>query len=120
MILFYLGYDKLKPYGFPIHGCICGYSRRIIWLELVKSNNNPKIPARLYLDAVEKVKGCPMLYGQIVSVPQAKLYKFEPQCEIDIDIDIEEDIMETEDLDYPANVEDAFDLFQKFNNIQHV
>ena len=54
-----LGYDKLKPYGFSIHGCICGYSRRIIWLELVKSNNNPKIPARLYLDAVERVKGCP-------------------------------------------------------------
>ncbi|KAK3742548.1 hypothetical protein QZH41_017038 [Actinostola sp. cb2023] len=27
------GYDKLKPYGYPIHGCICGYSRRILWLE---------------------------------------------------------------------------------------
>ena len=23
------GYDKLKPFGFPIHGCIDGYSRRI-------------------------------------------------------------------------------------------
>jgi hypothetical protein len=27
--------------------------------------------------------------------------------------------METEDWEYPANVENAFDLFQKFNNIQH-
>ncbi|KAK3754800.1 hypothetical protein QZH41_020103 [Actinostola sp. cb2023] len=35
-------YNKLKPYGFPIHGCICGYSRRILWLQLVKSNNNPR------------------------------------------------------------------------------
>jgi hypothetical protein len=26
------GYDKLKPYGFPIHGCIDGFSRRLIWL----------------------------------------------------------------------------------------
>ena len=59
--LIYLGYDKLKPYGFPIHGCICGYSRRIIWLELVKSNNNHKIPARLYL-----VRSY-VLYGQIVA-----------------------------------------------------
>ena len=32
------GYDKLKPYGFPIHGCIDGYSRRILWLKVTKSN----------------------------------------------------------------------------------
>ena len=28
------GYDKLKPFGFSIHGCIDGYSRRIMWLEV--------------------------------------------------------------------------------------
>ena len=55
------GYDKLKPYGFPIHGCICGFSRKILWLEVVKSNNDPKIPARLFLDAVSELKGCPMI-----------------------------------------------------------
>ena len=27
------GYDKLKPYGFAIHGCIDGLSRRLIWLQ---------------------------------------------------------------------------------------
>ena len=27
------GYDKLKPFGFCIHGAIDGYSRRILWLE---------------------------------------------------------------------------------------
>ena len=26
------GYDKLKPYGFPIHGCIDGWSRKVLWL----------------------------------------------------------------------------------------
>lgn len=56
-----LGYDKLKPYGFPIHGCICGFSRRILWLELDHSNNDPKITARFYLDTVEKLKGCPKI-----------------------------------------------------------
>ena len=24
------GYDKLKPYGFALHGCIDGYSRKIL------------------------------------------------------------------------------------------
>ena len=28
------GYDKLKPFGFCIHGPIDGYSRRIMWLEV--------------------------------------------------------------------------------------
>ena len=35
------GYDKLKPWGFPIHGCIDGFSRRIMWLEVARSNNLP-------------------------------------------------------------------------------
>ena len=26
------GYDKLKPYGFPIHG----YSRKVLWLKVVQ------------------------------------------------------------------------------------
>ncbi|EDO46933.1 predicted protein [Nematostella vectensis] len=33
------GYDKLKPYGFCIHGCIDGYSRRIMWLEVGRNKN---------------------------------------------------------------------------------
>ena len=32
------GYDKLKPYGFPIHGGIEGFSRKIRWLRVVRSN----------------------------------------------------------------------------------
>jgi hypothetical protein len=55
------GYDKLKPFGFPIHGAIDGYSRKVLWLEVVRSNNSPTIPARLFLDTVKQVKGCPLL-----------------------------------------------------------
>lgn len=47
------GYDKLKPFGFPIHGCIDGYSRKVIWLKVVKSNNDPSKVASLYLETVE-------------------------------------------------------------------
>ena len=57
----YIGYDKLKPYGFPIHGPIDGYSRKILWLELTSSNNRPEIPANYYLECVKENFGCPMI-----------------------------------------------------------
>ena len=55
------GYDKLKPYGFPIHGAIDGYSRKIIWLEVTRTNNNPEVTAKYYLDSVRQHIGCPTL-----------------------------------------------------------
>lgn len=51
------GYDKLKPYGFPIHGCIDGFSRKILWLEIVKTNNDPRVVGKLFVDCVKKL-GC--------------------------------------------------------------
>ena len=33
--------EKLKPYGFSIHGCIDGYSRKMLWLCSLKSNKDP-------------------------------------------------------------------------------
>ena len=53
------GYDKLKPFGFPIHGCIDGFSRKMIWLKLLRSNNNPEVILKLYLEAVREAGGCP-------------------------------------------------------------
>lgn len=41
------GYDKLKPYGFPIHGAIDGFSRKLLWLKVLRSNNNPYSISRL-------------------------------------------------------------------------
>ncbi|XP_048589292.1 uncharacterized protein LOC125573037 [Nematostella vectensis] len=52
-------YVKLKPYGFPIHGCIDGWSRRIMWLNVTKSSNNPYVIAKFYLDCVMDFNGCP-------------------------------------------------------------
>ena len=57
------GYDKLKPYGFPIHGCIDGFSRKILWLKVTRSNNNPSVIAKFYLDAVEELTACPTKVG---------------------------------------------------------
>jgi len=41
------GYDKLKPYGLCISGCIDGFSRKLIWLKVFKTNNDPQIIGRL-------------------------------------------------------------------------
>ena len=54
------GYDKLKPYGFPIHGCIDGFSRRVIWLKVSRTNNDPAVVAGFFLEAVQK-SGCPTI-----------------------------------------------------------
>ena len=51
------GYDKLKPFGFCIHGAIDGFSRRILWLEVASSNNNPRIVAQYFLDYVRQTGG---------------------------------------------------------------
>lgn len=51
------GNDKIKPYGFSIHGCIDGFSRKMIWLRVAPSNKNPAMIANYFLDAVTNVKG---------------------------------------------------------------
>ena len=43
------GYDKMKPFGFCISGCVDSYSRRIMLLEVASSNNDPKIIAGYFL-----------------------------------------------------------------------
>jgi len=47
------GHNKLKPFGFSIHGCIDGYSRKLIWLEVGTTNKMLKVIARYYIDAVQ-------------------------------------------------------------------
>ena len=55
------GWDKLKPYGFSVHGCIDGFSRRILWLEVASSNKNPKVIADYFLSAIQQLGGVPRL-----------------------------------------------------------
>ena len=53
------GQDKLKPFGFSVHGCIDGFSRRLLWLEVGPTNKNPEVIAKYYLDAVKQLGGVP-------------------------------------------------------------
>ena len=50
------GYDKIKPYGFAIHGAIDGLSRKVIWLRVASSNNNLKVAASYYMDLYKAVE----------------------------------------------------------------
>ena len=49
------GNDKLKPYGFSIHGCIDSFSRKMLCLKLSPSNKNPSEIAHYYFNTVLKV-----------------------------------------------------------------
>lgn len=52
-------YDKLKPYGICINGCIDGYSRHIIWLRAGSSSSNPKIIAGYFVGSMNVLGGYP-------------------------------------------------------------
>ena len=53
------GHDNLKTFGFSIHGCIDGFSRRLIWLEVGPTNKNPQVIGKYYLDAILQIGGVP-------------------------------------------------------------
>lgn len=52
-------YDKLKPFGICINGCVDGYSRKVVWLEAYTTNSNPRVIAGYYMQTVRKEMGCP-------------------------------------------------------------
>ena len=53
-------YDKMKPFGFPVYGCIDRERRKVLWLYVTRSNNLPDNIAAYYLDAVPEHGGCPL------------------------------------------------------------
>ena len=55
------GYDKLKPFGFCVHGCIDGYSRRILWIDVATTNNDPGVVAKYFLGYIRSVGGVPRI-----------------------------------------------------------
>ncbi|KAG5895468.1 hypothetical protein JTB14_013383 [Gonioctena quinquepunctata] len=41
-------YDKLKPYGIAINGCIDAFSRNVLWLEAAFTNDDPAVISHEY------------------------------------------------------------------------
>ena len=52
-------YDKLKPYGISISGCIEGFSRYIVWMEAYTTNNDPRVIADYFVSSAARLGGCP-------------------------------------------------------------
>ena len=52
-------YDKLKPYGISISGCIEGFSRYIVWMEAYTTNNDPRVIPDYFVSSAERLGGCP-------------------------------------------------------------
>jgi hypothetical protein len=50
-------YDKLRHYGFCIHGAIDGFSRKILWLRVYSTNRDPWLIARYYYETVSLIRG---------------------------------------------------------------
>lgn len=53
------GNDKLKPYGFCISGCVDGFSRKIMWLKVGRTNKNPDVICMYFLDVVRDLDVLP-------------------------------------------------------------
>lgn len=54
----FIGYDKLKLFGFLIYVGVDGYSRKVLWVELERFNNFFEIIGRYYLECVKEYGFC--------------------------------------------------------------
>ncbi|XP_076602297.1 uncharacterized protein LOC143330033 [Chaetodon auriga] len=54
------GYDKLKPFGLALSGCIDGLSRKVLWLACGPTNNDPSVIAHYFLSCVRHLGVIPM------------------------------------------------------------
>ena len=55
------GSGKLKRWGFHIHGCVDGFSRKLLWLIVASSNNDPIGISHYFLRCIKKYGIAPNL-----------------------------------------------------------
>ncbi|XP_069114890.1 uncharacterized protein [Argopecten irradians] len=55
------GYDKIKQFGFAISGCIDGFSRKLILLNVYHTNNDPRVIGGYFVEAMEEYCGMSQL-----------------------------------------------------------
>ena len=105
------GYDKLKPFGFAIHGAINGYSRRILWLKVGQTNNGPMVVISYYLSCIrqigtdtprEDIEITEEMYCSTHS--ETSFQEFEELAEL---------LMEDEILSYPSTADETLVVYRK-------
>ena len=57
------GYDKLKSFGFPIHGAIDGFSRKTLSLNICLYNNDPYTRSYFSINCISNLKCVPKTTG---------------------------------------------------------
>ena len=50
-------YDKFKPFGFEIQGCIDGYCTCVLWQNILRSNKHPKEECNVFVNYLAVAKG---------------------------------------------------------------
>lgn len=55
------GNDKLKRFGFALHGAVDGFSRKILWLEVSTTNNDPIVISHYYLKLIKQIRFAPKI-----------------------------------------------------------
>ena len=53
------GNDRLKRFSFPIHGCIDGFIRKLMWLVASTSSNDPLVIPNHFLLCIKKYRRVP-------------------------------------------------------------
>ena len=70
------GNDKLKKWGFCILGSVDGFSRKLLWLHVSTTNNDPLVIANFFLQLVKRQKISPNLIRQVLKTYSVKIFKF--------------------------------------------
>ena len=74
------GWDKLKPYGIAVHGCVDGFSRHIVWLEAHTTNNNPKLVGGYFVKAVTTLGGVLPSFGRTMAQKTGTCVQYSSSC----------------------------------------
>ena len=59
-------YDKFKPFGFESKRCIDGDSRCILWLNILRSNKDPKEVCNIFVNYLTVTKRVPQKVALIL------------------------------------------------------
>ncbi|KAF3859845.1 hypothetical protein F7725_000100 [Dissostichus mawsoni] len=68
------GYDKLKPCGIAINGCIDGFSRYVLWMEAYTTNSDPKVVASYFIKTVSGIEDSCRQGTENVSVEEMQMF----------------------------------------------
>lgn len=55
------GWDKLAPFKLYVHGCVDGFSRKYMWLQVASTNKDPNVVSYYFLKALRKFQCIPAI-----------------------------------------------------------